>query len=70
MDTEFCRSFGKDCVDDLREQSLLFVLCHEFIRISRSLRYLSGNLTSLSLFVDKIFACDSQSVIDEYSLLA
>ena len=35
MDTEICRSFGKDCVDDLREQSLLFVLCHEFIRISK-----------------------------------
>ena len=27
MDTELCRSFGKDCYDDLREQSLDCLFC-------------------------------------------
>ena len=54
----------------MKEQSVLFVLCHEFIKISRALRYSKGNLKSLPAFVLEVFSCAGQNVLAEFDLLA
>ena len=70
LDNELCWLFAKDCSVDMKEQSLAYVLCHEFIKISRTFRYSSENLISLPLFIRQIFSRDSQQVIHEFSVLA
>ena len=62
MDTALCRSFAVDSSNDLVEQSLIFQLCHEFIRISRALRY-SPHQESLPTFIKQIYLMDSTKAI-------
>jgi len=52
------------------EQSVLFVLCHEFIKISREFRYLPDNLKSLPVYIREMFSCPSVQLLAEFNLLA
>ena len=63
LDTELCRSFAKGNSCSMKEQSVLFVLCHEFIKISKSLRYSKGNLQSLPAFVLNVFSYPGHNVL-------
>lgn len=58
MDSELCWSFAVDSSDNLVEQSLIFQLCHEFIRISWALRY-SPHQESLPTFIKQNYSMDS-----------
>ena len=61
--------FCKGIFDWKKEQSLIFLICYEFIRISRSFRYSSKTIKSLPLFVTESFSRGSQQIIDEFSVL-
>ena len=69
LDTELCCSFAKESLIEKKEQSLIFLICYEFIRISRSFRYSSKTIKSLPLFVTESFSRGSQQIIDEFSVL-
>ena len=70
MDDELCWSFAKDCPVDMKEQSLIYVLCHEFVKILQLFRYSPEYFKSLPAFVGQIFSRDSQEVIGVFSVLA
>ena len=70
MDTELCRSFAKEKCGIMTEQSVLFVLCHEFIKVSRSFRYSSDHLRSLPSFIRDIFSCSDVEILGNYNRVA
>ena len=52
------------------EQSVLFVLCHEFIKISRAFCYSPDNLKSMPVYIREVFSFPSIQVLAEFNLLA
>ena len=70
MDTELCRSFAKERSRIMREQSVLFVLCHEFIKISRSFRYSSEHLKSLPVYIRDVFSCSHTEILGKFNRVA
>ena len=70
IDTETYRLFMLERSMDMIEQSILFQLCHEFIKISRAMRYSLGNLKSLPTFIREVFSLDSHLVLNGFSAIA
>ena len=70
MDTELYCSFAKDCSADMNEQSIVYQLCHEFIKTSRALRYSLVHLKSLPVFIKEVFSLDSEEVLARFDTIA
>ena len=70
LDTELCRSFAKEQSNIMTDQSVLFVLCHEFIKISRSFRYSSGHLKSLPSYIRDVFGYSDTAILGKFSRVA
>ena len=60
MDMELCRLFSIECSTNLIERSIVYQLCHEFIKTSRALRYSPVHLKSIPVSIKDIFTFDSQ----------
>ena len=62
--------FAKECSIDLKEKSIIFQLCHEFIKTSRALRYSPVHLKSLPVFIKDVFSLDSEQVLARFDTIA
>lgn len=69
LDTELCWSLAKDSLINMKEHSVIFIVCHKFIKIDRLFRYSPEHIRSLPSFIGHIFSRGSQQVIYEFSQL-
>ena len=55
---------------DMVEQGIIFQLCHDFIKISRTMRYCLGNIKYILTLIREVFSLDSQEVLNGFSVIA